>query len=147
MAPFYASSCRHELSYTIFYLGYHTCEQRKDKSQARQKIDCEDVQESQAGQKRDCEDIKTVLNFLRDRSPSTRDSSLRNNETRVIADQFVNADNARDVGTAIIESLVGQSVTEYSLKRKQQIESMGGNTSIKVDGETLHTISKMYNSS
>ncbi|CAC5372573.1 unnamed protein product [Mytilus coruscus] len=60
---------------------------------------------------------------MKERSLFTGDSSLRNIETGVTADSFVNVDNSKDVGTAVIESLVGQNVNSK--------------TSIKVDGELL----------
>ncbi|CAG2201575.1 unnamed protein product [Mytilus edulis] len=47
-------------------IGYHTSEQHKEESQARQK--------------RDKDDILTVLSFIKDRNPFKGDDSLRNNE-------------------------------------------------------------------
>ncbi|VDI39228.1 Hypothetical predicted protein [Mytilus galloprovincialis] len=104
-------------------VGYYTSDQHKEESIARQK--------------RDREDIMSILTFMKERSPFTGDSSLRNIETGVTADSSVNVDNSKDVGTAIIESLVGQNVIDYTFKKKNQVITLNSKTSIKVDGELI----------
>ena len=52
---------------------------------------------------RDKKDRNTLQEFLNERNPFSGESHLRNSETGVIADTFVNADIAKEVGQNIGE--------------------------------------------
>ena len=62
---------------------------------------------------------------------------MRNISTGVTADCTVNVDRAKEVGETILKSLVGNNVTEYTFKKKNDLVTMGQKKSIKVDGEPL----------
>ncbi|CAC5400104.1 unnamed protein product [Mytilus coruscus] len=66
----------------------------------------------------------SILTFMKERSPFNGDSSLQNIEFGVTADSSVNVDNSKDVGTAIIESLVGQNVSDYTFKKKKKCTNL-----------------------
>ncbi|VDI11839.1 Hypothetical predicted protein [Mytilus galloprovincialis] len=104
-------------------IGYHTSEQHKEESQARQK--------------RDKDDILTVLSFIKDRDPFKGDDSLRNIENGITADSSVNADSTEEVGKGIIQSLVGKNIMDYTFRKKQQLITLGNKTSVKIDGELV----------
>jgi len=84
---------------------YNTEEQNKDMTRARQD--------------RDSRDTCKVLNYLQERSPFTPDASLRNISTSVNAHSTVNADNAGDVGNAILVSMVGKTVLSVHIQEEK----------------------------
>ncbi|MES9879832.1 MAG: hypothetical protein ABW185_03025 [Sedimenticola sp.] len=94
-------------------VSYSTSEQHKDVTDARQK--------------RDVEDTRTLLVYLKDRDPFLESKPLRNIVTGVIADCSVNADNAKAVGSNIVDSLVGKNVVDHSFRRKDQVVTMDNN--------------------
>lgn len=66
-------------------------------------------------------------------------------ETGVVADRSVNADNAKEVGDKIIKSIKSRTILDFSFKRKDQIVTMASKTSLKIDRETVASLSKMHN--
>ena len=50
----------------------------------------------------------------------------------------VNAENAKAVGTAIVNEMVGKNVIEHSFKKKNQIVNMASNNAIKVSHELVN---------
>ncbi|CAC5420074.1 unnamed protein product [Mytilus coruscus] len=90
-------------------VGYFSSEQHKDETRARQK--------------KDTDDIQTLLTFLKGRNSFIEpevDRSLRNIETEVVADKIVNVDDAKKVGTCIIQELVGKNIADHTFRRKKQ---------------------------
>ena len=78
-----------------------------------------------------------MLKYLQKRSPFTPDASLRNISTGVSAHSTVNADNARYVGNAILVSMEGKTVEEYTFKRKNQAVTLDTKSSVKIGGDAV----------
>ena len=78
-----------------------------------------------------------LLSFLRDRNPFNDDPTLRNIITGVTAENKINAENAKRIGTTIINAMVGKCVIEHSFKKKDQIITMASNNAIKVNQEII----------
>ncbi|CAG2195139.1 unnamed protein product [Mytilus edulis] len=110
----------------------HNLEQHKDETHARQK--------------KDTNDIQTLLTFLKSRNPfidSEVDLSLRNIETGVVADKTVNVDDAKKVGTSILQELVGKNIADHTFRRKKQAITLGNKVQAKLDGEPLRIDSQL----
>lgn len=75
-------------------VNYGTSDQHKEGGESRRS--------------RDCRDLKTFLSFLISRSPFVEETSLRNIETGVSADTFVNVDNSKELGIKILKSMDGK---------------------------------------
>ncbi|VDI45484.1 Hypothetical predicted protein, partial [Mytilus galloprovincialis] len=113
-------------------VGYFSSEQHKDETHARQK--------------KDTNDIQTLLTFLKSRNPfidSEVDRSLRNIETGVVADKTVNVDDAKKVGTSILQELVGKNIADHTFRRKKQAITLGNKVQAKLDGEPLRIDSQL----
>ena len=105
-------------------ISYHSSDQHKEASEARQL--------------RDKEDVLKIVAFLRERNPfDGGETSLRNIITGEIAEQHVNADTAVEVGRRIIDALPGKNAIEHSFKRANQVVTMNAKNHLKIDGETL----------
>ncbi|CAC5392863.1 unnamed protein product [Mytilus coruscus] len=92
---------------------------------------------------RDCQDLKTFLSFLISRNPFEQETSLRNIETGVSADKFVNVDNSKELGIKILKSMDGQKIDEFSFKRKEQAIILSAKSAIKVDDEVITVESQL----
>ena len=101
-------------------VAYSTSEQHKEARETRQEKDLKDTEE--------------LIYFLKTRNPFNEDPSLHCVTTGVTAGEKVNADNARAVGDAIINSMVGQNVLDHAFKRKHQLVTINTHT-IKISGE------------
>ena len=53
------------------------------------------------------------------------------------ASPSVNCDNAKAIGESILEKMVGEKVSDFSFKRKDQAVTMGSKNGVKVDGEIV----------
>ena len=104
-------------------IGFHTTDIHKEATLSRKT--------------RDMKDILTVLDFLKVRNPFDEDSSLKNIHTGEIADASVNADDARNVGIKIIESLRDQKVVDYTFKKAHQAVTLASKSKVKIDGEAI----------
>ena len=87
---------------------------------------------------KDLKDTKIVLSYLLERNPFSDDCTLRNIATGVTADDTINAEEAKAIGTSIIDSMIGKCVMEYSFKKKNQIVTMALNNAIKVSKEFIN---------
>ena len=101
-------------------VSYNTGEQNKDMAKSRQA--------------RDWKDTHTVLKYLQERNPFTSDTVLRNIATGVHAHNSVNVDKVKDVGNAILVSMEGKTVAEYSFKRNKQAVTLDTKSAVKIDG-------------
>ncbi|KAH3713031.1 hypothetical protein DPMN_072795 [Dreissena polymorpha] len=61
---------------------------------------------------RDKKDGNTLEKFLNERNPFSEESHLRNIETGVIADKFVNADIANEVGQNVLKAMKDQKISD-----------------------------------
>lgn len=104
-------------------VNYITSEQHKDTSKSRQK--------------RDLDDTYKLIEAFKQWDPFGTDPSLHNIVSGVTAHEKVNVDQARCVGKAIIESMVGKDVSNYSFQRKHQAVTFGSKTAVAVDGEQV----------
>ena len=72
------------------------------------------------------------------RDPFVSDSaSLSNIANGMTTENNVNADNAKEVGEHILETMLGKSVSEHTFKRKDQVVTMGVKQSLTVNGESI----------
>jgi len=106
-------------------VSFNSGEQNKDMFKSRQE--------------RDMKDTFTIHTFLKARNPfSLNNHSLKNIDNGVIAGATVNADTAKDVGQKILQSMIGQSTSTYSFKKKSQAVTLGMKSSVKIDDELVH---------
>ena len=93
---------------------------------------------SAARMDRDAEDVQTILHYFSERKPFSKDSKeLRSLSSGVVADKSVDADRAESLGQAILQSMYGKSVAEYTFRKKDQVTTLASSTYITVEGERL----------
>ncbi len=101
---------------------YVTSDQHKDTTPARQS--------------RDDEDTRSLLDYLQHRSPFERDS-LQSITTGVTAESSVNADQAKEVGCKILQSMAGKNVIDFTFRKKDTVVTMVSKSCAKVDDQSL----------
>ena len=94
-------------------VNYNTSEHHKDTSKSRQQ--------------RDTEDTYKLIETFKDCDPFGSEPSLLNTISGIVAHDKVNVDQAKRVGQSIVESMVGQKITEFSFRRKNQAVTLGSN--------------------
>ena len=57
----------------------------------------------------------------------------------ISANPSVNCNNAKAIGKTILEKMVGENVSDFSFKRREQAETMGSGSKngVKVDGKIV----------
>ena len=76
---------------------------------------------SAARMARDAKDLQTILHYFSERKPFSKDlRELRSLSSGVLADKSVDVDTAESFGQAILQSLYGKSVAEYTFRKKDQ---------------------------
>ena len=71
---------------------------------------------------RDSKDIQCILDFFGERKPFSKDNvDLRSLSSGVIADDSVNVDSAQTIGSTILTSLFGKSVSDHKFSKKDQV--------------------------
>ena len=73
------------------------------------------------------------MSFLAERNPFSDDLALRNITTRVTAEDTINVEDAKAIGTTIVNEMVGKCVVEHSFKKKNQIVIMASNNLVNID--------------
>jgi hypothetical protein len=70
--------------------------------------------------------MNTLLTLLRERIPFNKsDRILRNIETGLEADPFVNVDNAEELGESIVKkNMNGQTAARFSFKMSMQVVTL-----------------------
>ncbi|KAJ8049891.1 hypothetical protein HOLleu_02834 [Holothuria leucospilota] len=102
---------------------YSTSDQHKDLFLARKERDHKDTYE--------------IFQYLNDYSPFvSEEGALRSVATGVTASASCNPHEARKVGEAILDKMMGQNAFDFVFRRKEQIERMGLKQ-VVVDGEKL----------
>ena len=96
---------------------YNTSDQHKEATRARRGRDSKDTEE--------------LLKFLQSRNPFTDDRCLRSISTGVTADNEVNVDKAHEIGSQILETMIGESILCYTFRRKQQATTLTDKTCVK----------------
>ena len=120
------NSAVQELTDTTFV----NSEQHKDATNARQA--------------RDNKDSVALLGILQDCNPFSLDPSLRNIVTCVVAEDRVNATDAKKVGKAIVDTMEGMDALTYMFKRNRQVVTMAHKLSVKVDDGTCLGVEHGY---
>ena len=94
---------------------------------------------------RDRTDTIKLLTFLEthDTFSADGDDVLCNIANGVTADDTVNADQARDVGNRILDGLDGQTIGNYSFKKKSQVVTMGRKSAVQVGDEHVQVDSQL----
>ena len=115
-----------EINFTMQELTgtlYQTSEQHKESCSNRKK--------------RDIEDTFKILAALKEWNPFSQDLTLHSIVNGITADNKVNVHKAKDVGQAIIESMVGKNVYELSFVRKRQAITLASRTSVVINNEPV----------
>ena len=87
---------------------------------------------------RDAKDVQTILHYFSERKPFSKDSrELRSLSSGVLADKSVDLDRAESLGQAILQSMYGKSVAEYTFRKKDEVTTLASSTYITVEGERL----------
>lgn len=109
---------------------YHTSDQHKDTTKARQE--------------RDYKDTNELVAYLSQRNPFSADPLLRSITTGVVAAEDVNADKAKKVGEKILSSMIGKNIHDHSFRKKGQVVTLASKSavrfregSIQVDAQLL----------
>ena len=105
-------------------VNYLTSEQHKDSTTARQQQDYKDLQ--------------TLTTYVAERNPFSPDPSLRSIASGVLADQNVNADKAKEVGSTILSSMVGKNALDFSFGRKDHIITTASKSAVPLSGGSVH---------
>ena len=67
---------------------------------------------------RDAKDVQTILHYSSERKPFSKDSrELRSLSSGVLADKSVDVDRSESLGQAILQSMYGKSVAEYTFRK------------------------------
>jgi hypothetical protein len=89
--------------------------------------------------KRDMSDIQKLLQVFVERGPYEKTTkNLVSLSTGLVAEESVNASDAKNVGEKILASMVGKSVAEYKFSQKNQIKTLASALYVKVStGEKI----------
>ena len=81
---------------------------------------------------RDNGDIKKLIGVMNDRGPFTNTTeNLISLSSGLMAEDAVNADNARIVGEKILNNMVGHTVADYTFSQKHKVKNLASFTHIK----------------
>ena len=86
---------------------------------------------------RDWRDTQLVADFIQERNPFEYGDTFCNIATGVHAHPSVNVENAKALGDSILERMVGQKLSEYTFKRKEQAVTLATKGAVKIDGESI----------
>jgi len=81
---------------------------------------------------RDRADLAKLASNLEQYSPFSEETTLRNIITGINADKYINVQDLFTVGKSVVTEMKGQSVFEYSYKRKNKVKTLASARSIKV---------------
>ena len=82
---------------------------------------------------RDMSHIKKLLDVFLERGVFSTASEKRVSlSTGLVADDSVNADEAKTVGDKILQSMVGETVSSYSFTQKAQVKTLASAVYVKV---------------
>ena len=82
-------------------------------------------------------DIKSIKDYLEERSPFSDGGDLRSSASGVVSDKTANIDEARNVGQKIIDRIADQHFADFTFKKKDQVVLMSNSSSVKVDEEEI----------
>jgi len=89
-------------------------------------------------QLRDDKDTVAVFQYLSSRDPFGSESpSLFNIANGMTSGKDVNADEAKEVGHQILQTMLGKAVSEHTFKRKDQVVTMTVKNSLTIGGESI----------
>lgn len=84
---------------------------------------------------RDSKDLQSVLDYFTERKPFGTDcKELRSLSSGVVAEKSVNVDSAEVVGTKILTSMDGMSVSKFKFSEKEQVSTIGSSVSCPLMG-------------
>lgn len=88
--------------------------------------------------KRDAKDLQAILDHINESKPfSKNNKELRSLSSGFIADGSLNVDSADTVGTTILASMEGMSVSKHKFSRKAQVSTLASSVYVSVDGEKI----------
>ena len=94
----------------------------------------------ETGVERDRSDIWKIIHFLRNRSPFSPDSTLRNIVNGMVAPENVKVDKAKEIGQEILQKMSGKLVKDFVFKRSDQAVTL----STKVSKSKETTSAEMH---
>ena len=92
---------------------------------------------SESHKKRDQKDVKSIIDYLEERSPFSDGGDLRSIASGVVSDKTANVDEARNVGQKIVDRMAGQHIADFTFKKKDQVVLMSDSSSVKVDEKEI----------
>ena len=130
-----------EVQRLVWLLSMPACAEIHSSMQELTQVNCDKSEQNKDSTKarmtRDAEDTHKVLATLRNLDPFGPEPSLHGLISGVTAGPLVNVDNAREVGQRVLDSMVGNSVTNFPFQRKAQAVTLGSKTAINIDSETV----------
>ena len=90
---------------------------------------------AQSRVKRDASDLEKLSTKLRPCSPFALDPSLRNIFTGVVATKDVNVTRFQELGTRVVQELIGNAAFTCSFKRSLKAKTLAFSSAVKVSGE------------
>ena len=88
--------------------------------------------------KRDAKDIQTILDYIKDSNPFTHATTdLHSLSSGLIDDSSVNVDSADQIGSDIITSMQGKSVSEFKFLKKHKVTNLSDAVYVTHNGEKV----------
>ena len=93
---------------------------------------------------RNAKDVGTIVDFFVERKPFRETIDLCRPTTGVFADTSIDVDNAEHIGTCILSSMEGKSVSDFKFTKKQQAKGLESVKYVAVNGEKLILTQRFY---
>ena len=105
-------------------VSYETSDQHKDISVTRMEKDLSDVHQ--------------MVYYLSERNPFTGNCELYSLSTGVMANEYVNADQALLIGKKVLEQMPGKNIEKHKFKKKEQVIPLSNHNAVKIKGDVIN---------
>ena len=105
-------------------INYHASEQHVDISIARFE--------------KDVTDTYKLIEFLTQRNPFTDNPDLCSLVTGLTADEAINAECAKEVGSRVLQNMIGKNVVQHSFKKKEQVVPLSSINAVKLKNDIIN---------
>ena len=116
-------------------VSVHQCMQEITKTTRKSREQNQEIGPSRVSH--NWKDTKTVAAFFKDRDPFSYGNVLCNIANGVNAHPSTNVENAKSIGTDIVNKREDVKVTEYTFKRKDQAVTLATKAAVKIDGDSI----------
>ena len=82
--------------------------------------------------KRDQKDVKSIIDYLEEKSSFSDGGDLRSIASSVLSDKTTKVDVARNVGQKMVDRMAGLHIADCTFKKKDQVVLMSDSSSVKV---------------